>query len=122
LLVNASKRHSFGRPASQPIAANTRKAILKRPLAGSRTLNGESSSNSDPLDGHTRRSCASNTTGANTSTQSITRDPCREKRSSPVSASARSRRARSRATPAASRSLEPAPTATNASAIPRATN
>ena len=35
--------------------------------SGSRTLNGKSSSNSDPLAGHSRGQCASNTTGANTS-------------------------------------------------------
>ncbi len=48
---NASTRQSFGRPASKPAAQKTLKAIRKRPVAGSRTEKGRSSSKSDPAVG-----------------------------------------------------------------------
>ena len=102
LLVNASKRQIRGRPASYPIAAKTRNAIRVRPLCGSRTRNGRSSSSSEPLAGQARGLWGSKTTGAKTSTQSITSDPWRENRGSPPGPT-RSRFARSRATSAASR-------------------
>ena len=51
LVVNASRRHSFARSRSYPIAAKIRNATPVRPVAGSRTRNGRSSSSSDPLVG-----------------------------------------------------------------------
>jgi hypothetical protein len=102
LLVKASSRHSFARARSYPIAAKIRNAIRVRPVCGLRIRNGRSSSSSDPVAGHAVGLYASNMTGANTSTQSITSDPGRENRSSPPGPT-RSRSARSRPTSAVSR-------------------
>ncbi len=116
--VNASRRHRFGAPAHTPWQPRPRNAIRWRPRSGSRTRNGNSSSSSDPAGRPRTLAGRARTRPARTPPPSPSPATRAARTAAPARADPQPLRPRSRATSAASRYVEPAPTATNASAIP----